>query len=259
MGRRSAVAATLVSLIVFTSLLVANSALYASQESALGAAVLSTAQTRERALGGILVGLAAYGALEAAQASLAGTVLDCSSAQAYLASLGGASSASGSQQGIEYSTSTAWAYASTPSGGDPPALLGQFGGYSPDGLNLLVSGSLSESYRGGLPWYSFSGSEDVHLPVPLTSTISDCQQGVAELGAALSSLAAPCNSSSVEEAVRVAEAGSPVLDPFQVNATATVAGLGCAVSYGVTRTLGGLEGPAGPFQVALRGEGSFVT
>jgi len=259
MGRRSAVAATLVSLIVFSSLLVANSALYSSDQSALGAAILSTAQTRERAFGGILVGLADYGALEAAQRSVAGATLGCSSAQPYLESLAGNSSASGSQEGIDYSTATEWAYVPSPPGGAAPALLGQFAGYSQGEVNLAVSDSLSESYNGGLPSYSLDVAEAVHLPVPVASTVSDCLEALADLGAALSSLAPPCNSTSVEEAVRLAGAGSPVIDRFQVSATAAVAQLGCAVSYTVTTTLGGLEGPIGPFQVTFQGEGSILT
>jgi len=260
MGRRRAVAATLVSLIVFSSLLVANSALYSSDQGALGAAVLSAAQTRERTLGGVLAGLAAYGALEEVQGELARTALDCSSPQAYLDSLAGGSSASGSQEGISYSTAAEWAYAPSPPAVAGAALMRGFGGYSPGEVDLLVSGSLDESYRGGLPSYSLELDQAVHLPVPLSSTVADCQEALADVRVSLAALPPPCNSSSVEEAVRLAESTYySVLGPFQVNATATAAGSGCAVGYAVTTTLVGLEGPSGPFGMTFQGEGSLVT
>ena len=78
MGGRRAVAATLVSVILFTSLLFANAALYAAGGTYLSSAVLGASQQRESDYGALLIGLASYSALAESQGYLQSHPLDCS-------------------------------------------------------------------------------------------------------------------------------------------------------------------------------------
>ncbi|MGA2198428.1 MAG: hypothetical protein ABSG45_00670 [Nitrososphaerales archaeon] len=255
MGRR-AVAATLVSVVVFTSLLLANSALYSAENSAVSAAVLTSEQVRENAYAGILLGLSTYDSLAAVQGYLHSNPLDCSSPGHYLDALAGSQRATGTDEGISYITDTSWAYASAPPAGTGSAFLPGFSSYEAGELNLEVTTSLDESYDSGLPSYSVQTAETVHLSVPLTYMISDCLAALAELRGALSALPY-CNSTGVESALELAESSDPHLESFSVGASATPLSPGCAVEYRVTTTLSGLQGVSGAFQWTVLGEGAF--
>ena len=185
---RRAVAATLVSFVIFTTLLLANAALFASENSSLGAVVLTAGQVRERAFVPILVGLSTYESLRGAQAYLQANPLDCTSPQQYLGSMTGSLRDSGVEDGMTYVDDASWAYATSPSGGGSDYLQ-EFSGYRPGDLNLEVSTSVLESYDGDLPTYSIQSTASVHLPVPLASTISLCQTALSDLSSALLSLA----------------------------------------------------------------------
>ena len=257
MGRR-AVAATLVSFVIFTTLLLANAALFASENSSLGAVVLSAAQVRERAFGGILVGLSAYESLEGAQAYLHSNPLDCTSPQHFLESMVGSQRDSGEEGAVTYAAATTWSYAQGAPAGDGSESLREFGGYEPGDLNLEISTAVVESYDGDLPAYSFQSIQTAHLPVPLNSTISLCLTALSDLSAALSSLEY-CNSSGVGTALAGADSTYTNLDSYSVGASATPQPSGCSVDYWVTTTETGLEGVSGPFQLTVVGEGSLST
>jgi hypothetical protein len=258
LGRR-AVAATLVAFVIFTSLLLANSAIYSADNSGLGAAVLSTAQVRERVYGTILTGLAAYDSLAVTQDYLQSNPLDCSSPQPYLDSIAGSQQEKGTDGGITYTTDASWTYLQVPVTEAGSALLSRYGGYSAGDMNLEVTTLVDESYDGGLPSYSIQNSETVHLPVPIVSTISLCLTALSDLRGALSSLS-HCNSSAVDAALALAESSYPVLGSFTVGASASsLSSGGCSVDYWVTTTLGGLEGVSGTFQWTVQGAGSLST
>ncbi len=255
MGRR-AVAATLVSVVVFTSLLLADSVLYSAENNAVSAAVLSSEQVRESADAGVLLGLSTYDSLAAVQGYLHSNPLDCSSPGPYLDALGGSQRETGTDEGVSYITDTSWAYASAPAPGTGSAFLPGFSGYESGELNLEVTTSLDESYNGGLPSYSVQTAETVHLPVPLTYMISDCLTVLANLRGALSALPY-CNSTGVGSALELAESSYPPLESYSVGASATLLSPGCAVEYWVTTTLSGLQGVSGAFQWTVLGEGAF--
>ncbi|MGD0637582.1 MAG: hypothetical protein ABSA72_06045 [Nitrososphaerales archaeon] len=257
MGRR-AVAATLASFVIFTTLLLANAALFATENSSLGAVELTAGQVREHAFGGILVGLSAYGSLEGAQAYLQSHPLDCTSPQDYLESMAGSQRDSGEMEGITYSTTTSWSYSQGSPDGGGSDYLRQFGGYQSGDLNLEISTSVAESYDGDLPSYAFQSTQSVHLPFLFNSTISLCLGALSDLSAALSSLEY-CNSTGVGTALVGVDSAYPILASYSVGATATPQPDGCSVDYWVTTTETGLEGVSGPFQLTVVGEGSLST
>ena len=78
MGSR-AVAATLISFVVFTTLLLANAALFATENSSLGAVVLSAGQVREHAYGESRRNLLGLRVAQGAAAYLQSNPLDCTS------------------------------------------------------------------------------------------------------------------------------------------------------------------------------------
>jgi hypothetical protein len=259
LGRR-AVAATLVSFLVFTSLLLANSALYSAENSVLGAAVLSATQVREHEYGQILVGLSEYDSLAKVQYYLQSNALDCTSPQTYLDSLAGSERGGGTVEGIGYVRDASWGYedsAATGSGVGTP-FLSQFGGYIGGAINVFVTTSIEENYEGALPSYSIQDAQVLHLPVPLASTISLCLTAMSDLRGALSSLP-NCTSSEVDAALSLARSSYSILGTFTVGASASPIDSGCEVEYWVTTTLNGLEGVSGTFQWTVSGEGSFET
>jgi len=255
MGRR-AVAATLISFVIFTSLFVANSALYSSENSSLGAAVLSAIQVRESAYGGTLTGLSVFASLAEAQGYLQSNPLDCTSPQPYLGSMSGSARDSGADEGISYTADASWSYSPTPPPGGGSEYVAQFSGYEAGDLNMEVGTSVEESYNGGLPSYSFQTTEAAHLPVPLASIVSLCLAALSDLHDALSQLQY-CNSTGVDGALGAAASGYALLATYSPGATATPGPSGCSVDYGITTTESGLEGVSGPFQMTVVGEGSF--
>ena len=202
MGRR-AVAATLISFVIFTSLLVANSALYSSENSGLGAAILSAIQVRESAYGAVLTGLSVYASLAEAQAYLQSNPLDCTSPQSYLGPMSGSQRDSGADEGISYTADASWSYAPAPPPGGGSAYVAQFSGFEAGDFNLEVGTSVEESYNGGLPSYSVQTTEAAHLPVPLASIVSLCLTALSDLHDALSQLQY-CNSTAVDGALGAA-------------------------------------------------------
>jgi hypothetical protein len=255
MGRRG-VAATFVSVLVFTSLLLANSALYSSSNSALAASITTSAQLRERAYAGVLAGFSAYSALESVQGYLESHPLYCDSPDPYLRSLGGSAVQAGSEDGVRYRLTTSWAYAPDGSAAGGSPLLPGYSGYAPGALGLIVSTSTLETFQGGLPSYAGTTSEDLHLPVPLNATLSLCSAALQDLNEALSSLPY-CNSTGVDRALLTASSAYPALATFTTSATAVPQAGMCEVNYWVTASEAVQQGPSGPFQWVAEGGGSL--
>jgi hypothetical protein len=258
MGRR-AVAATIASVVVFTTMLLANAVVYSAENSYLGATALSSAQLQEHDYASVLVGLSSYSSLAKAQSFLQATPMDCSSSQAYLDSLTGTQGVEGKNQSIWYSSASSWGYVSASVSVRGDALLpSQFDGYSQGDLNLQVVTGVNETFVGGLPSYSVQDVEVVHLSVQPQLMAARCLSALSELGNALSTVQS-CSSSGLVGAVSLAQTRSPILGSFEAGAAAdTVAGR-CVVDYWVTTTQTGIQGVSGTFQWTVFDSGSLST
>ena len=242
---RRAVAATLVSVIFFSTLLLGNAAVYAAAGTLLSSAELSTAQQRESQYATALLGVSSFSSLSSAESFLQQRPLGCSSASSYLSSMGGSGSAKGVDLGVDYSLATTWSYASSGQAGDELSELASFDGYSAGALNLLVTTKINESLLGGLPSYSVQQPHYVHLPIDVDVLTSLCLSTLAKMRQTLSSLPS-CNSSSVEEALHSIGASHPDLGSVEMGASARESGTGCIVDYWVTiaQSYEGVSGPS---------------
>ena len=270
MGSRRAVAATLVSVIVFTSLVFANAALYAAGNTYLSSSVLSTAQQREYDYASFLIGLSSYSSLAATQNFLQAHPLDCSGpVSSYLDSLTGGTDTSGTSGGIDYSVGSSWSYAATTASHGIDDVLSKslatiqpFGGYSDGGLNVVVATSVNETELGGLPAYHAEAVETVHLPVSIDAAVSLCRSALSAMDRAISSLSA-CDASSVDDAISLVRSENPAFGSIQLGASGQgrelpgVAGT-CSVQYWVTMTEV-VQGVSGAFDWTVNGSGSLST
>jgi hypothetical protein len=253
---RRGVAATIVSFVVFTSLVVANSVLYSSTNSSLGASVISAVEVNERTTSVVLEGVSTFDALSSVQAYLQANPLDCTSPGPYLAALSGSTGGAGSEGGISFRTQASWAYSSLPLAASDDPMLSSFSGSSGGALNMSVSVSIDESHDGNLPTYATTMVEAVHLPVSFSSAVSLCQWALSYLALAVSSLQY-CNSTGAESVLSTADELYPVLSSFSLAASANQTQGGCLVNYSVRTSLPevGLEGQ---FQWSVQGEGALV-
>ncbi|MDA4122963.1 MAG: hypothetical protein OK456_07280 [Thaumarchaeota archaeon] len=271
MGRRRAVASTIVSVIIFTTLIFANAALYSAGGTYLSSSVLSASQVREYDYASLLSGLSAYSSLSHIQGFLQANPFDCNSpASVYLGALAGATVSTGKDQGLEYSEASSWAYTpisagasdSTPSPGET-SLVASFAGFSPGALNAVVSTFLNESELGGLPKYTNLTTQTVHIPIPFDSDLARCSSTLAALRSSLGSLGS-CNSSRIDQAVarvRSESAGQASVSMGASGQSSPAIGTGvrCDLSYWVTITERGVEGVSGTFDWTLQGSGSLST
>jgi hypothetical protein len=256
MGRR-AVAATIASVVVFTTLLLANAVFFSAENSYLSATNLSSAQLQERDYAPVIVGLSAYDSLARTQSFLQSTPMDCSSSQAYLAALSGDQSVQGRNQSVWYSANASWAYASdTPQAVGDALLPSQFNGYSAGDLNLRVSTSVNESFVGGLPSYSIQEDEVVHLSVQPQQAAAECLSALSALRSAVST-AQSCNSSLIARDVSSAQARPGLMGSFTGGASVGPTAKGCMVDYWVTMTQTGVQGVSGTFPWTVFGSGSL--
>ncbi len=254
---RSGVAATLASVVIFTTMLVANSAVYSAQNSYLNAAHLSAAQVQERGYATVLLGLSSFSALASAQSLLESTPMDCYSPSAYLSSLAGSAAGHGTSGSLRFSTSSSWSYVAGPSPGEASALLpSQFGGYSAGDLNIELETSVAESYAGGLPSYSVEQSQVVHLGVHPEAMAAACQSALSGLRGSLAA-AHTCDPKVVAELASSAGLSSP----GSLGDGASVSGSTgrCTIYYWVRMTQTGIEGVSGTFQWSVFGSGSLET
>jgi len=256
---RSAIAATIVGAVVFSTLLLANTALYEAQNDYLIAVQHSSVQVEEAGLAPILVGEEAFSSLASSQTFLQSHPMDCLDQALYLQSLTGTEVRAGRDQSISYSARASWSYTDAISGtgsGDP-LIPKEFDGFSSTGLDLLVTVSVDESFAGGLPSYSSQRIENVHLPVEPEAEAADCRVALAYARSALSSLPS-CDSTSVMQKLSTGTAGPYALTSFSTYASATSSSGVCVVNYSVSSTVAGIPGVLGPFQWTVFGSGSEV-
>jgi hypothetical protein len=265
MGRR-AVAATIASVVIFTSMLLANAVLFSAENSYLGSSSSSSAQLQERTYASVLAGIMSYSSLADAQSFLQSTPMDCSSSASYLASLAGSRAIGGDNQSIWFTATSSWYYSPVSSSLFGDALLpAQFNGYSDDGLDIHVITTVNETLAGGLPSYSTQFSQVVHLSAPVQLVASQCISLLSELSRSLLAIGS-CNSSAVAQAVSSVQAGSAGPDAFQVGASVGPVAAGgsptapphCVIDYWVRTTLTG-QGVSGAFQWTVFGLGSLST
>ena len=257
MGRR-AVAATLASVVIFTMMLVANAAVYSSENGYLASVRLSSVQVAEVDYATLLEGSSAYDSLAQTQSFLQSTPMDCSSWQSYLGSISGSATSGGTEQSVSYSSASSWSYASVPSSLPGTTLLAsQFDGYSSGELNIEISTEVSETYLGGLPSYSAHDTQVVHLGVQPEAAAAGCLSALSDLKSVLSSTVS-CNSSLVAEQVSQALARYPALSSYDAGASASLEGDGCFVNYWVRTSLVG-AGVSGAFEWTVFGDGSLST
>ncbi|MDA4136189.1 MAG: hypothetical protein OK449_04210 [Thaumarchaeota archaeon] len=256
---RRAVAATIASVIVFTTMLLANAAVYSAENSYLGASNLSAAQLQEHDYSILFVGLSSFSTLAKTQSFLQSTPMDCSSPQPYLDSLSGSDGSGGKNQSVWYSVESSWSYVSASGSAQGDALLPtQFDGFSGGDLNLQVTTRVNETFVGGLPSFSAQSVEVVHLPVQPLRAASQCLSALSELRIALSTVHS-CNSAVVNQYVALARTRSAVLGSFDAGASTSTVGGHCVVSYWVMTTETGLQGVSGAFQWTVFGSGSLST
>jgi hypothetical protein len=173
MGKMRGVAATLVSVAVFVSLLISNLTLVFAENERLWMASVANLETDEGAIGSLLLAQGAYSALERAQTELVQSPPSCSSWNEYALSLASSSSYSGSLRAIRYDLTMNAALVESGPENDNLTLIHPFDGYSPGSLNLGVRVRLHE-VSGGLPSYARSESHYIHLPVSLSRMLSLC-------------------------------------------------------------------------------------
>jgi hypothetical protein len=256
---RSAVAATIASVVVFTTMLLANAAIYSAQNSYQGALTLSAAQSQERSYASVLFGISSYASLARTQSFLQSTPMDCSDSQSYLDSLSGSQSGDENNQSVWYSARSSWGYVAAPASAQDDSFLPlQFDGYSVGDLNLEVVTAVNETFAGGLPSYSVQHLDVVHIEVQPQRMASQCLTALSELRSALS-VAQSCNSSAIVRIISLARIGSPSLGAFEAGASASGIGGHCVVDYWVRTTQTGIQGVSGTFQWTVFASGSLST
>ncbi len=173
MGKMRGVAATVVSVAVFVSLLVSNLTLLYAENQRLWMASMAKLETDEGVVGSLLVAQGAYSALNRVQTELVRNPPSCSSWGAYASALASSSSYSGSIHAVQYELTMKIDVVSSGSEGDNLTLIRPFDGYRPGALNLGVLVDLNE-LSGGLPSYTRTEYHYVHLPISLSRMLSLC-------------------------------------------------------------------------------------
>jgi hypothetical protein len=255
---RPGVAATLVSVVVFTILLIANSILFSAENTALSSVTQATLEQKEAFYSSALVSTSAYSALEGAQRLLQSGSLSCLDSDGTFSSLQGRSTTSGSYGGLLFSVNSSWSYSSSPSPGSLP-MLGGLDGSRDGALNLLVGVSFKVTAGPGLPLLESSGEYPVHLDASFVRVMSVCRSALAAVGDALSS-AGGCNSSTIAAVVaglRGALSAEAAAGGLGLTLTSGLTGRssGCLVSYSVTISEPDAEGVRGEFGWSAYGTG----
>lgn len=239
-------------------MLMANAVVYSSQQGYLDSVRMGSAQVQESEYASILSAASGFSVLAEVQSFLQSTPMDCSTWQAYLASIVGTSSDAGSEQGISYSAGSSWTYLQRASTSPGDSLIPrEFDGYVPGDLNVEVTMALTETYVGGLPSYSTQNTEALHIDVQPETMATECLSALSELRDGLSSLAS-CNSSLISQALSLARTTYSLLGSLATGASASVAAGRCMVSYWVRMSQAG-TGVSGTFEWTAVGSGSVET
>ena len=250
MGKRRAVGATLVSVILFSSLILSNAAILASAQEKASAASLADGESSLSAGAVTLQGVAGLELLASAQTALSSRAFQCVNATGEAHRAVGGLSASVASDGT-----SSTAVASLGAGDSRPdnlSLLRGFDGGLPGRFDVAVKTMVNGSYPGGRVTYSKDEVHVLNLPFDPSTAGSFCLAALGELASSLGFLSAgTCNASQIAAAVSGAEARiRAAAGPLGLKAYVTYAidgGASCFVTVDVRVAQGGIAGPDGPF------------
>jgi len=258
MGKMRGVAATLVSVVVFVSLLISNLTLLYAENQRLWMASVAKLESDEGEVGSLLVAQGTYSGLGHAQAVLVRTPPPCSSWNDYEQSLASSTTSSGVNGAIRYNLTVETAVVSAGPESDNMTLLRPFAGYLPGALNMGVRVRLDES-SGGLPSYARDEYHFVHLPISLSRMLSLCLALLQGLRNAYRG-GVYCNRVPTEAPVNLlSEKYSELASFYGLSLSVShwfVRLDGCwFLSYAVTLSEGSVEGVSGSFEWHLSDSG----
>jgi len=253
---RKAVAAALASVILFTTLVLADSTIMVADDNYASAAQASHIGSREALLREYSAGSAAFQALAKVQEHLASTQADCAALPEYLGSISAVSSVSGQDAGISYSSGVSLTADPQPGGGpDNLTVVAPFAGYRAGFLALKTDVRTSERGGGGLVSLERHEVHVLNLPVSPGWASSLCGSALASLGSALSH--ASCNatlSGSAFGSAMPALVAQAAARGFSLTAGWQLGG-GCVASYWITLVEDAV-GVSGRFEWTVRGSGA---
>ncbi len=161
-------------MLVFSTLLIANEAVYTSESQRLHAATLAGLERAEVFNSHLLVAGVAFNALANIQAQLQKRTPTCAGWDAYSASLSQQLELSVVREGVLYRVDLSAQYTNAGAPTDNLTLLAPFSGYENGSLNILIHVSSSASAGRGYPYYNKSEQHYAHLPVALDASSSLC-------------------------------------------------------------------------------------
>jgi hypothetical protein len=256
MGKRAAVGATVASTVIFSVLLASSlSVYYAANENyrlhevSNAADAIADGSVAFEGAGGASV-------LLREQALLSAHVLDCTSAFATLSrDIGGLTD---TQASANLTVVTTASLTSQGQASDNLSMLAPFGGY----VGGVVDTTLHEDMRGASAslGVSFAKNEThyVHLGVKLGEMASDCNSALSDIEAAVSATMSPeCTTSAVSSVIAdaVKESSSQAASSgLRLAFRSVLVGTApCSVDVTVEVSQARIVGPAGNFNVELRG------
>lgn len=257
MANRRAVGATIVSIVLFTSLLVSSAVILASAEDKASASSLVDGEGTLYDNAVVMRGVVVLELLAKAQAALSSEVFACANATG---------EAHGAVRGLSASAAngvvSAMAVASAGDQGPGPdnlSLLKQFDGGLAGRFNVLVRTAVDGSYPGGRVAYAKSEYHVVSLPFDPSKAGSFCLNSLAELAASAElASAGTCNATVVEavlgEAAARAEAAAASSGLHAYVAYSVGGGAACSVTIMVRVSQDGVIGPNGPFNWSVEEE-----
>jgi len=256
---RKAVAATLAAVVLLTVLVVADATVMSAQNNLASSALTSYLESREALLEQSTAGSASLQVLAQVQEYLASNVAECAGFPQYFASISGASSISGEDSGISYSTNATAVVANAGSQvprSDNLTTVAPFSGYAAGALNLYEVLGVDEV--GGSVSLERHETHALNLPIAPDSASSLCASTLGALADALSR--SPCNATLEQAAFASVLPG--LVDEAAARGFALTAGWGsagaCSVAYWVTLVEVGVAGVTGSFDWTVHGSGTIA-
>jgi hypothetical protein len=257
---RKAVAAALVSVVLFTVLVVADATVMSAQDDLASSAQTSQIESRELVLYQSLAGIVSLQVLAHVQGYLSSNPAECGSLPQYLGSITASSSASGEDSGIAFVANASAAAVTGDSplpapGGDNLTIVAPFAGGAPGALDLREVLSLKETGGGGSVSLERHETHTLNLPIEPDSASSLCGSTLGALASALSR--SPCNATLEGSAFGAVLPG--LVEEASTEGFALTAGWGsggaCTATYWITLVELGVAGATGSFDWTVRGSG----
>jgi hypothetical protein len=182
LGARKAVTATLTSVLVFSTLLIANQIVYDSENEQLHSATIARLVHTEARNSRLLAANAIFDILNSIQMRIQGSSPACGGWDAYSSGLSKDLETSVTKQGVVYSLNVSARYANAGPPEDNLTLLRPYNGYENGSLNFVVHVSMRASAGKGHPYFEKSETHFVHLPVVTDRTSRLCTSTTKEIG-----------------------------------------------------------------------------